>query len=151
MNFPRSIRREPGHYEDRTAWFHSSVRSHPEGGRLDAAVAAAVWAATMKEVSLDRVEVAAACLMPDHIHLLVRPQTLGLVRWLNSWKSVTTHRAWAFGHRGALWQPGMRDRTIRTTDEFEQVLEYIRQNPVVAGLWGSTVEWPFLFVDETWG
>ena len=76
---------------------------------------------------------------------------MGLIRWLNSWKSITTQRAWERGHHAALWQPGMCDRTIRTRDEFEQVLDYVRENPVAAGLCDSPDEWPHLFVDETWG
>ena len=151
MHFSKSIRREHGHYEDRSAWFHLSIRSHPEVGRFDPAVTEAVWAVVIAEVPLGRVEVAAACLMPDHIHLLVSPRSMDLIRWLNSWKSIATRRAWAYGHHAALWQPGMWDRTIRTMDEFEQVVEYIRSNPVAAGLCEASSEWPFLFVERKWG
>ena len=151
MHFPRSIRREPGHYAAGSAWFHVSVRVHPEVARFAPCVSEAIWTATLAEASTGRVIIAAVCLMPDHLHVLVQPRTTDLLRWLNAWKSITTRKAWACGHRGALWQPGMWDRAIRTSEEFAAVVAYIRANPVAAGLREESSEWPFLFVDEEWG
>lgn len=46
-------------------------------------------------------------------------------------------------HIGKVWQDGRYDRLIRDRKEFENTWEYIKQNPVKAGLCNTPEEYPF--------
>lgn len=83
--------------------------------------------------------------MPNHMHLLI--ETLkgwpiaGLV---HSWKTWTAHRANALrGTTGAFWQREYYDRYIRDQEHLANVVQYIEQNPVKAGLCASAKDWPW--------
>src|SRR4029079_14819487 len=104
---PKRIRREASHYSDGELWFHLTVHAHPALQSWPPSVADAIWRTVVIETSMPRVEIAAACLMPDHVHLLVRPKESGILQFLNAWKSISPRAAWGCGHRGGLWQPGM--------------------------------------------
>jgi hypothetical protein len=41
------------------------------------------------------------------------------------------------------WQPGSFDRLLRSDESAEQKWQYIRQNPVRAGLVQEWSEWPY--------
>ena len=81
--------------------------------------------------------------MPDHLHLLLGPRDQDVLLFVNAWKSWTTRLAWKHGMRGALWQPGMWDRTIRSPEDFDEVVDYIVRNPVAAGLVEQIEDWPW--------
>jgi REP element-mobilizing transposase RayT len=89
-----------------------------------------------------RIDLYAACVMPDHVHMLMAPVEKDVVEFANSWKSWTTRLSWRLGNRNALWQPGMWDRTIRDERDFNEVVEYIVANPMKSGLVESEQEWP---------
>jgi REP element-mobilizing transposase RayT len=143
VRFPKSIRLPAEAYADPELRFHVTISGHPGAPRWSPSLGERLWALVMDERGLGRVEIFAACLMPDHLHLLLRPGELDVIRFLNSWKSFTTRESWRFGRRGALWQPGMWDRTIRHADDFDTVVRYIVANPVVAGLVDSPEAWPW--------
>jgi molybdenum cofactor cytidylyltransferase len=83
-------------------------------------------------------------IMPDHIHLLVRrgeppregtrPTTLG--EWVKALKAVV-------GERAVKWQKGFFDHVLRSEESEAEKWEYIRQNPVRAGLVSRAEEWAF--------
>jgi REP element-mobilizing transposase RayT len=84
--------------------------------------------------------------MPDHLHLLVVPGSRDIIAFVDGFKTWTTRQAWAAGTDGAIWQPGMWDRTVRGEDDFEAVADYIVRNPVNAGLCESENDWPYTWV-----
>jgi putative transposase len=80
-------------------------------------------------------------IMPDHVHLFVAvgsDSTLSL--WVGGLK-----RAISVGlqikHR--LWQPGFFDHIVRSNESYAKKWEYVRENPVRAGLVKQTDDWPF--------
>ena len=79
----------------------------------------------------ERYELTAYVVMNDHVHVLVRP--LGRYepqRLVHSWKSFTAREMQHTGRRvGAVWQDEYFDRIVRDDKEFEQKMNYIRQNP----------------------
>ena len=93
-----------------------------------------------------------AMIMPDHVHLLVQPLPtqqggyfdLGLLV-----KSVKSYSARKINQQrqkqGAVWQSERYDRIIRNAQEFAETWEYIRNNPVQAGLAKTPEEYPWLF------
>ena len=83
--------------------------------------------------------------MPNHVHLLVElfPEWL-LPEILRSWKSFTAHEAnRILGSVGQFWQEDYFDRFIRDLKHFENARQYIRENPVTAGLAKLPEDWPY--------
>jgi REP element-mobilizing transposase RayT len=80
-------------------------------------------------------------IMPDHIHLFVSGTDgfdLGL--WIRGLKRVV---AAAVSGGRSMWQTGFFDHVIRNSESYSQKWEYVRDNPVRAGLVLETREWPF--------
>ena len=90
------------------------------------------------------------CVMPNHIHVLVEPLT-DLASIVQSWKSFTS--CWVMRNCGSLdlqvpksgrlWMRDYWDRYIRDEHHYRQVVDYIHQNPVKAGLCASAGAWPW--------
>ena len=85
--------------------------------------------------------VIAAVLMPDHAHLLIAPNdrdaTAGnasgaIKRWMRQKLAA-----------GWQWQPGSFDRLLRSDESAEEKWQYIRENPVRAGLVENWRDWPY--------
>jgi len=70
-------------------------------------------------------------IMPNHVHLLVKP--LGghaLADILHSWKSFTSKAInKALGRKGTLWQEESYDHIVRDWEELEHYRRYISDNP----------------------
>lgn len=145
MRYPQKIRLPHDAYANRESIFHLVVATHPGIGRLPVDVGEAVWDSVMEQRTRRSIELFAACLMPDHLHLVVRPCQDDILRFLNVWKSWSTTCARRAGHRGSLWQPGMWDRTCRDERDLESVLRYVVQNPVAAKFVETEREWPWVW------
>ena len=80
-------------------------------------------------------------IMPDHIHLFCAPQTfdISLEKWISYWKRRFRHlqpKAPKFQSRGF-------HHRLRRSEHYAEKLEYVRQNPVRAGLVKTAEEWRF--------
>jgi REP element-mobilizing transposase RayT len=83
-------------------------------------------------------------LMPNHIHLLFQLTSGTLKPTMESFKRWTTLRAKPILQlRGSLWQREWFDHWPRSAEEDGKIAEYIRQNPVKAGLVASYRDWPY--------
>ncbi len=91
------------------------------------------------------------CLMPDHLHMLCSSGDSGapLSRWLDLFKSYTTHEFMKSGGRAPLWQRSAHDHVCRAAERAEKVLAYIADNPVRAGLAERWEDWPWTKVYMT--
>jgi putative transposase len=86
----------------------------------------------------------AYCLMPDHLHLLATPQGgADLSRILGQYERYVTRTAWTHGVVGALWQRSYHDHVLRKQEAAAEVVAYIVNNPVRAGLVAQWEEWPW--------
>jgi len=57
-------------------------------------------------------------------------------------KRYTATKANEFlGRSGAFWQHESYDHIVRSQDEFDRIVNYVRQNPVKAGLAGLVRNW----------
>lgn len=73
--------------------------------------------------------------MPDHLHLLLTPGEISLSDIMRSFKSHTAKQIIStLGSGGPIWQSRFHDRAIRGETHFLSAIEYIHQNPVLAGL-----------------
>jgi REP element-mobilizing transposase RayT len=81
-------------------------------------------------------QLAAAVIMPDHVHLLVRPvDVYTLSRVLKGIKGVSARLLnRQRGTHGQIWQDESWDRIVRDATEFEEKLLYMANNPFAAGL-----------------
>lgn len=75
-------------------------------------------------------------IMPNHVHTLtmLHPDHL-LERVVASWKRHSAREInLALGTSGQVWQHEYFDRMIRDAGHFQRVADYIRRNPMKAGL-----------------
>ena len=79
--------------------------------------------------------------MPDHIHLLIAP----LDREAAVGNAAATLKRFIRRELKAnwQWQPGSFDRLLRSDESAEEKWQYIRENPVRAGLVRESGEWPY--------
>ena len=82
----------------------------------------------------------AYCLMPNHVHLLVKEQSEVLIS--DAMKSISVAYAYYFNHKyehlGHLFQDRFRSEVVNNFEYFITLLRYIHQNPV-AGMLCSDV------------
>ena len=94
-----------------------------------------------------RYRLLAWCVMPNHVHVLIRPHA-ALAEIVRAWKSYTGR--WAMAHNAELelgvpgktfWQREYWDRFIRDENHLHQTIDYIHHNPVKAGLCAAPEHW----------
>ena len=105
------------------------------------------------------------CLMPDHLHFLCRLSETeeklvnagargilpeGVLDHVARFKSFTTQESWKLNFRGKLWQKQSYDRVFDLDWPFEQVAQYILDNPVRRGLAKQWDEWPYSRIVDPW-
>jgi len=83
------------------------------------------------------------CVMPTHIHLLIKPKLNTNLSSIMHWIKNISAKRWNFIHGSIdhLWGERYFSRTIKDNFEYETVMDYIDQNPVVAGLAAIPEEW----------
>ena len=83
------------------------------------------------------------CIMPNHVHVLINVNDgVTLSQILKSWRSYTAHEANRVLNRtGRFWMPEYFDRYIRNNEHYINVVKYIDNNPVNAGLVNSPEKW----------
>lgn len=87
------------------------------------------------------------CLMPNHWHLLLRPQAAEALPAFIRWLTLAHSRRWQVLHgrpgQGTLYQGRYRSARIEGDAHLLTVLRYIERNPVRAGLVASAADWPW--------
>ena len=80
-------------------------------------------------------------LMPDHVHLFVSGgQDFILLQWVRMLKRIVSKAIpAALPH----WQEGFFDHLIRRSESYAEKWDYVRQNPVRAGLVLEPGAWPY--------
>jgi len=79
--------------------------------------------------------------MPDHIHLFCAPggiPPVSLQSWVVYWKRLA-----AFAAGGSFWQKNFWDTQLRRHESYEAKWEYVRANPVRAGLVANSDDWSY--------
>jgi REP element-mobilizing transposase RayT len=97
----------------------------------------------------------ACVVMPNHVHLLFTalhdengwPFTLPDI--MGRMKSAAAHRInKALGRSGRVWQEESFDHLPRSDESLESKVDYIRMNPVRAGLVQRWQDYPWLYIAE---
>lgn len=99
-----------------------------------------------------RYQIFCLVVMPDHVHMLMQPleksdnKFWSLSSILHSMKSYSSKQIpKVMKHIGTVWQDERHDHIVRDEREFQVFWEYIRQNPVKAGLSLTPEEYPFFW------
>src|SRR5688572_23861082 len=97
-----------------------------------------------------RYRLIAWCIMPNHVHVLIEALA-PLASIVQGWKSFTAR--WILARNGQLdlripaphrlWMREYWDRYMRDEKHLRNVVDYIHQNPVKAGLCVHAAEWPW--------
>ncbi len=81
-----------------------------------------------------------ALLMPDHLHALVSfPPEGEMQKIIRQWKSFTARTL------NISWQRDFFDHRLRREESFLEKEDYVRANPVRAGLVGNAEAWPYVW------
>jgi REP element-mobilizing transposase RayT len=166
-SLPRAVADELTFERDRinrlladSPWFERSCALESLHQRLDEALdrgygacfmrdprVADIVAAALCHFDHDRYQLCAWCVMPNHVHAIVRP----IGEWtvaeiLHSWKSYSANRANdLLGRSGSFWQREYFDRLIRDEEDLRRCVEYVVRNPVRARLgdwrWVDAAGW----------
>jgi len=95
------------------------------------------------EARFHRYQLHAFVVMPNHVHLLVRPNVTA-IHWLGPLKGFTAHQAnRVLGRHAPFWQDESYDRIVRDVEEFRRIQRYIENNPGNAGLVASPERFPW--------
>ncbi len=113
--------------------------------------------AILHEQSRRRYELYAACVMPDHVHLLIEPQIesssedpprfIPLRKILHSIKSFTALRINQLQNTEGkpVWQEESHDRLIRSETDLTEKFHYVCRNAWTANLAAPTEDYPFVW------
>jgi putative transposase len=99
------------------------------------------------------IKVFAYCLMPNHIHMVLRPvRSVELSKWMH-WLTTTHVRRYHqhYGTSGHLWQGRFKNFIIQEDTHLLTVVRYVEANPVRAGLVASARDWEWSSHRETTG
>jgi len=93
----------------------------------------------------ERYALLAWCIMPNHVHVLIKP----FIGWpldkvIGSWKTYSARSINRVLNRsGQVWQREYFDRYIRDDAHLTATIDYIECNPVKAGLVKNACDWRF--------
>jgi putative transposase len=94
--------------------------------------------ANFEAMERDGVGVPHFSILPNHWHAIIKPDIDSPSRFAEIMKTIKGRSARdvrkIVGGTGPVWQPEQFDRWIRDEREYQKWVEYIRQNPVKAGL-----------------
>jgi REP element-mobilizing transposase RayT len=91
-------------------------------------------------------------IMPDHVHFFctAEPDAKTLSDFLRAWKSWTSRKIGELLRPGSatpatttLWQREFFDHILRSSESYSEKWDYVRENPVRAGLVAVADDWQF--------
>ena len=131
-------------YSSPQACFVTVCTWHRRPSLVYPAVADAVTDQLLMLSAKGLVNVAAYCLMPDHLHaLLVVEDSRGHIRtFIERFKQFTGY-SHARRYSCRLWQPSYFDYTLRSDEAIVPTVAYIVNNPVRARFVTAPDAWPF--------
>ena len=103
-----------------------------------------------------RYELYAACVMPDHVHILIEPRLkreasnetefYSLTEILHTLKSFTAHKINELEETsGPVWERESFDRLIRSESDLQEKFNYITRNPWDAGVTRPGEDYPWVW------
>jgi putative transposase len=115
----------------------------------------------LRHFHLDRYELSAACVMPDHVHFLFQPWPKkkdlegrsifwSIAELAHSLKSFTAHEINKLNDSsGAVWEEEVFDRYIRSESDLHEKFRYICRNPWESKVVRSDEEYAWVWTRES--
>ncbi len=99
-----------------------------------------------KEGPLHGAWIGAYVLMPDHLHLFVvtDDEKIGISAWMKSLKNTISKTLRVNGVAPPHWQKTFFDHLLRSSESYSEKWNYVRENPVRAGLVAKAEDWPYV-------
>ena len=142
--FPSKLSHEVPSWVEDGALFHIRIaldRNLKQRLLTESALAQSILESAMLYHRKDRWFITLFLLMPDHLHALLSfSKDRDMSRVVGDWKHFHAYK------NGVLWQEGFFDHRLRDDERGEQLsmkTDYIRANPVVAGLCVKADDWPW--------
>jgi REP element-mobilizing transposase RayT len=84
-------------------------------------------------------------IMPDHIHLFAAfgPPSPPLWKWVKALRGDLSKILRLDEGEGTHWEKDFFDHVLRSEESFREKYEYVRMNPVRAGLVERPEDWPY--------
>jgi len=102
-----------------------------------------------------KLELYVAVVMPEHVHLIFTPlrnesgEEFGLAEILNSTNGFSAHAInGQLGRKGSVWLDESFDHVLRSEENLEAKIEYVRQNPVRRGLVNEPDSYRWLWTES---
>jgi putative transposase len=91
------------------------------------------------------VQIIAYCLMPTHIHLIIKEvEENGLSGYMNTaLKSYTRYFNCKYKRKGPLWEGRFKNVRVESDEQLIHLTRYVHLNPVSAGLIGKPQSWEY--------
>ena len=88
---------------------------------------------------------ACLCSCPINLHAFVGFDDLqiSLPMWMKSLKNTLSKTLSSKGVQTPHWQKGYFDHVLRSSESYSLKWDYVRDNPVRAGLARTAAEWPY--------
>jgi len=143
--FPQRLHHTVPHWVEPGALFHIRIaldREKEQRALTDPALAQAIFDSAKFYEAKARWHITLFLVMPDHLHALLsfaRNESMSEV--IRGWKRFHARM------NRVIWQERYFDHRLRADERGEQLsvkLNYIRQNPVVAGLCARPEDWPWV-------
>ncbi len=143
--FPQRLHHRVPHWVEPGALFHVRIaldRQKEQRALTDPALAQAILDSAKFYEAKVRWHITLFLLMPDHLHALLsfaRNESMSEV--IRDWKRFHARI------NGVIWQEGYFDHRLRVDERGTQLsakMDYIRQNPVAAGLCTKMEHWPWV-------
>jgi REP element-mobilizing transposase RayT len=100
---------------------------------------------TLKYFHLERYELIAWVVMPNHVHVIIKlREGYQLSKQVISWKKFSSRQInERLNSSKSIWQTDYYDRFIRNEKHLMDAVNYIHNNPVKAGLVAKEEDWEF--------
>ena len=102
------------------------------------------FVATAHRIQVVGAAVGRYVIMPDHVHAFVRiGRNARLGRTVAALKAPVTKAVRVTQPEADVWQDGFFDHLLRSSESYAEKWQYVRNNPVRAGLVKTPEAWPF--------
>jgi REP element-mobilizing transposase RayT len=83
------------------------------------------------------------CVMPDHVHAVIQVGSVDLISLMRSYKAYVSRRCQELGAAVAFWQERFHDRGICRTEQMDELIAYVIENPLKAMLGADWRDYPW--------
>ena len=145
LSFPRRPPRLGRVFSSLDPFYFVTFNSYRRLPWLNAPEVLAAFQTFCVQAEQHQVAVGRFVIMPDHVHLFVMMPREGrtLSAWIKSLKCVLGKCADARGVPRPRWQEGFFDHLLRSGESYAEKWNYVRMNPVRAGLCVEPEAWPY--------